>query len=119
MRTTLALIVLAACVTIIFPAIASRPRQERGACCDVVLEALKASEQIKIGTTRREVEGRHFVHGGGAYFRDENTYLYSKCNYIAINIHFKLASPTNTATESPDDVVTKVSKPYLANPPRD
>lgn len=118
MRTALVSIALATCAILIFPARAAESNQNQSVCCQMVLKALDASRQIKTGMTRHEIEERQFVHGGGAYVPGINTYVYSKCAYIAIDIHFKLADPRK-ATESPNDVVTKASKPYLAYPAMD
>lgn len=84
-------------------------------CCTMVREALKAAGDIRAGMSRHEVES-HFRLDGGAHVRDDARYVYRDCAYIIVDIHFKLAAPVDSPKESPDDVVTKVSKPYLAYP---
>lgn len=84
-------------------------------CCSLTQEALKASGSIKSGMTRHEVE-LNFRPDGGVQVRDVTRYVYRGCVYIRVDIHFKLAKPTDAIKGSPDDIVTKVSTPYLAYP---
>jgi hypothetical protein len=97
------------------------PHQSRGSqfdTCGEVRQALDDSLQIHIGTTRREVEKR-FKEDGGATTREQTRYIFKKCAYIQIEIYFKLAAPRNSLNFSPNDIVIKVSKPYLAYPAAD
>jgi hypothetical protein len=93
-----------------------RPQSESGSnCCTMAREALKATKDIRIGMTRRQVES-HFRLDGGAQVRDNTRYVYRDCAYIQVDINFKIAAPVNSPDASPGDVVTKVSEPYLAYP---
>jgi len=87
-------------------------------CCQMVQEALGKSREIKPGATRREVE-KNWTIDGGVHIRDEARYNYSKCEYIKVDIDFKRVAPTDQIEDSPDDLVTKVSKPFLAYPAAD
>jgi hypothetical protein len=92
--------------------------ENRSPCCDMAQEALRASGSIKAGMTRRELE-RHWRIDGGVQFRDETRYVFPKCGHIRVDVSFKLAAPTDQIENSPDDTVTRVSKPYLAYPTMD
>jgi|ERR1700735_31075 len=84
-------------------------------CCPMVRDALRASGNIKIGMTRREIE-EHWRIDGGVQFRDETRYTYPKCGFIRVDVSFTLAAPADQVEDSPDDVVSEVSKTYLAYP---
>jgi len=87
-------------------------------CCQLVQDALQASQRIKSGETRRQLEA-DFREDGGAQVRDETRYIYRRCRYIRVDVDFKLAPPEDSPADSPDDTVVKVSKPYLAYPTMD
>jgi hypothetical protein len=86
--------------------------------CDLIRQALEEASRIKSGMTRREVE-KHFKPDGGLQARQETRYLYSKCNYIRIDIDFKVEPPSDRTESSPYDIVVKVLTPYLDNPTAD
>ena len=87
-------------------------------CCQLVQDAQQASQRIKPGETRRQLEA-DFREDGGAQVRDETRYIYRRCRYIRVDVDFKLAPPEDSPADSPDDTVVKVSKPYLAYPTMD
>jgi hypothetical protein len=94
----------------------SVPRQNPNAQVDRCVEIRQALDdylQIKVGMTRREVE-KQFKEDGGMQVRGQTRYVYKKCAYVQVEISFKLADSRKTVESSPDDIVTKVSKPYLA-----
>jgi hypothetical protein len=98
------------------PALDLAPHQSRGShtdTCGQVKRALDDSLQIKTGMTRREVE-KQFEDDGGIQAREQTRYVSKKCPYIQVEIHFKLIASNNSLDFSPDDIVAKVSKPYLA-----
>lgn len=118
MKSTVAFLI-AVCVFV--PGLETAPRQNSGdqmERCAEVKQAIDSSLKIKPGTTRREV-AKQFQEDGGANAREQTRYTYKKCMYIRINISFKPAAPRNSLEFSADDVVTKVSKPYLAYPTMD
>jgi len=94
----------------------SVPRQNPNAQadrCGEFRQALDDYLQIKAGMTRREVQ-KQFKEDGGIQVRGQTRYVYKKCAYVQVEITFKLAEPGKPVESSPDDIVTKVSKPYLA-----
>ncbi len=86
--------------------------------CKMVQDALEASRDIKVGTTRRKLE-ENWSLDGGMEFRDEARYIYRKCGYIRVDVKFKLAAPADGIENLPDDAVIHVSRPYLAYPTMD
>jgi len=87
-------------------------------CCALVKTALDDMNQIKVGMTRRELE-LHLDPDGGLQFAGEGRYVYPQCEYIKVDIQFKPAPPPKGEVLSPEDTVTKVSRPYIAYPARD
>jgi hypothetical protein len=65
--------------------------------------------------TRRDVE-RNFTMDGGLQFFSKSgfttCYVYSKCEFIRITVAFN-AAQSKMGSPSPDDIVVRVSKPYL------
>jgi hypothetical protein len=92
--------------------------EDQSKCCGLPREALKVSGEIKSGMIRRQVE-LNFRSDGGMQVRDVTRYVYRSCDYIRVDVHFKLAKPVNSIKELPDDIVTEVSTPYLAHPTMD
>lgn len=85
-------------------------------------EAVQASHRIKVGLLRRDLETEHFKLGGGVSYRNKAVYTYTKCAYIAIEVHFKPVNARDTPDtieSSPDDVISEVSKAYVDNPVMD
>jgi hypothetical protein len=80
------------------------------ACCDLVEAALRDSQNIKVGTTRRELE-ELFQPGGGLQTSDKMNYSYRKCPYIRIDVEFELDPAADRP--SPNDKVKSVSTPYI------
>jgi hypothetical protein len=120
MRTTLA-------VPAVFPSILvlasfrSAPSYEPSSpCCQIAKDALEASRQIKPGNKRRDVE-KQFEMDGGLQTAESTRYNFMKCPYIKVQIDFDLAGALEHGmpTESPIDIVTKVSVPYVAYPTAD
>ena len=94
---------------------AASAAQDQSQCCFIAVDVLKASAAIRPGMTRGEVE-LHFRQDGGTQVRDMTRYVFRDCDYIMVDIHFNLAAPTDRAALSPNDLVKRVSKPYLAYP---
>ena len=74
---------------------------------------MQQTGQIRVGMKRRDVE-KDFDVDGGMQFRSETRYMYPKCHDIRIDVDFQPAPRTDPLEFSPDDIVTKVSRPYLA-----
>jgi hypothetical protein len=76
--------------------------------CDIVAQALAEVGQIKAGTTRKDVE-QWFQVDGGASFRFDTAYVYTKCKYLKVTVHF-LHSADEAVSPSPNDIVESVSE---------
>ena len=74
---------------------------------------LQRIETIKPGMTRGELE-RLFTVEGGLSTRTHRTDVYRECPYVKVDVEFR-------ASEGPirRDVITSLSRPYLARPARD
>jgi hypothetical protein len=93
--------------------IGTRPDKESD-CCGVVGRAIDLVDAMKAGTTRRQVE-EHFVKDGGMQFPENTRYGYLGCPEIKIDVDFKVVD-SKDGRSGPDDVVVKVSRPYLEEP---
>ncbi|HEV2315182.1 MAG TPA: hypothetical protein VGR94_07740 [Candidatus Acidoferrales bacterium] len=103
------------------PALRQNSVKQQGSCA-VVKEALDDSLHIKVGMTRREVEKHSTLDGGLQFFsttRSTARYVYLKCEFIKLDIGFKSAVRGKQNLRSPNDIVEKVSKPYLEYPVMD
>jgi len=87
-------------------------------CCALTREAMQETARIRVGMKRREVE-EHFEKDGGVQFREETRYMYPKCHDIRMDVDFEAAPHSDPQKFSPDDIVTKLSTPYLAVPNKD
>ncbi len=84
--------------------------------CTIIMEALQDVTRLKVGMTRADVE-RVFTADGGISFLEKSTYRYRKCQFIKIDVEFKKPESTlNVRAQEQADVVTNISKPYLAYP---
>src|SRR4029077_17148776 len=84
-------------------------------CCDAVNKVIADVGAIRAGATRRELE-RHFLVDGGLNFPRQTRYVYESCPEIKFTVDFKLSDSDGQGLSSPDDVVTKVSEPFLEGP---
>jgi hypothetical protein len=85
--------------------------------CALVRQALVDSGRIKSGMTRREVE-KYFSLDGGMLFAEKTRYVYSKCQYIKIEIDFS-RKPSGKELFSPNDIVVNAARPYIEYPAKD
>ncbi|HEY1203275.1 MAG: molybdopterin-dependent oxidoreductase [Bryobacteraceae bacterium] len=69
-------------------------------------------ESIKVGMTRGELL-KVFMEEGGISFRTWHRYVYRKCGFVKVDVEFAPAGDPSSFKESPDDRITKISKPYL------
>ena len=78
-----------------------------------VESALEDMESIKVGMTRRELL-RVFTTEGGLSTPSKRRYVYKHCPLFKVDVDFQTrTSETGRAVESPDDLITTISKPYL------
>jgi len=85
--------------------------------CGVVAQALKDSEQVKVGVARREVE-KYFEREGGVQFPSSTRYIYAKCPYLHIDVKFEPKAIPGQLF-SPDDLVAETSKLYVGYSTKD
>ncbi len=111
MRIALLLLILAA------PAIAQKPARTP---CDHswVSQALLDVNAIKPGITRRQLE-EHF-HLAGFNAASESAYYHNQILFVTIRVWFRTKrDESGRVGFSPNDVVLRVSKAYISNPPTD
>ena len=84
--------------------------------------SLGEMETIKVGSTRRDLLAV-FTTEGGLSTGLLRTYVYRECSMFKVDVEFQAvgrpARDTDgrvTLIESPDDVITKISRPYIARP---
>ena len=81
--------------------------------CELVRQALLASQHLKAGMTRAEVE-KEFQEDGGMTFSSgtehHDRYTYRTCGMIKIDVDLAL---TDESKPGPKDRVISVSRPYL------
>lgn len=78
-----------------------------------IAKSLKEIESVKIGMTRVDLL-RVFKEEGGISTRTWRRYVYRDCRYIKVDVEFEPAGePENKLSQSPGDMITKISKPFL------
>lgn len=50
---------------------------------------------------------------GGISNRTWRRYVYRRCGYIKVDVEFEPVGKSESGNESPDDLITKISKPFL------
>lgn len=84
-----------------------------------VSKVIKEVQKIKVGMTRRELLTL-FREEGGLSTGLQRTYVYQGCPYIKVDVEFlpvgRSATDSEgrvTLVENKDDLIRKISKPYL------
>ena len=84
-----------------------------------VAESLREMETVRVGMTRAELL-RVFATEGGLSTGLSRTYVYRECPYIKLDVEFepvgRSARDTEgrvTLVESDEDLISRISKPYL------
>jgi hypothetical protein len=77
-----------------------------------MVRVLQSVADIKPGLTRNDLS-KFFTGEGGLATRTQRTYVRRDCPYIKMNVMFAPASHGGKFDEMPDDVIVKVSQPYL------
>jgi hypothetical protein len=84
-----------------------------------VAHSLKEMQTIKVGMTRGELM-KVFTTEGGVFSALSRTYVYKGCLYFKVDVEFRpVGRPVRdrggrvALTEAKDDVIMKISKPYL------
>ncbi len=85
-----------------------------------IAEGLREMNTIEVGMTRAELL-HVFITEGGLSTGLMRTYVYRKCPYIKVDVEFEpVGRPAHdaegrvTLVESDEDLITQMSKPYLA-----
>lgn len=77
---------------------------------------LKEIQTIKGGMTRKQLL-EAFTTEGGLSSRTWRTYVYRRCPYIKVDVEFKpVRSESDKFSEMPEDLITRISRPYLQWP---
>lgn len=79
-----------------------------------IAKSLSEMQTVKVGMTRAQLT-KVFTTEGGLSAREWRRYVYRECSYIKVDVEFK---PVGTSkkyphAESRNDVITKISKPFL------
>ena len=79
-----------------------------------IVKSLKEMQTIKVGMTRAQL-AKVFTTEGGLSTRTWRRYVYRQCPYIKVNVEFKPISKSKKYphSESRNDVITKISQPFL------
>ena len=76
-----------------------------------ISESLKTIQTLKPGDTRQDLL-KLFTTEGGLYTRTQGHFVYRKCPYVKVDVEFKTAD-NDIDHMDPNDVIAKISKPYL------
>jgi len=71
---------------------------------------LRLVSTLKSGMTRKDLS-KLFTEEGGLSIRTQRTYVYRQCPHIKVDVTFAPASAG--INEMPEDVIVKISRPYL------
>lgn len=78
-----------------------------------VAKSLKEMESVKVGMTRSELL-KVFKEEGGLSTRKWRRYAYRDCAYIKVDVEFEpVGEPENKLSQSTNDKIIKISKPFL------
>ena len=84
-----------------------------------IVNSLKEMQKIKVGMTRADLL-KVFTTEGGLSTGLDRTYVYRECPYIKVDVEFEpVGRPARdgegrvTLVETDEDVIKKISKPYL------
>ena len=95
------------------PAQSSQRPQEK---TEWIADTLKEIQKIKIGMTREDLL-KVFSTEGGLSTPFNRTYVYRECPYIKVDVEFEPVgrrdSQGGVTEEANDDVIKKISRPYL------
>jgi hypothetical protein len=105
------------CIFALWPRPPACAAGEESQSCQLVMEALKASEKIKPGMLRADL-AKDFTSDGGISFPNEGRYTYRKCSFIKIDVEFDAKPlpsplPKDSTDFSSDDRIKKVSRLYI------
>src|SRR5882672_4082727 len=97
---------------------AQSPQKSQGQT-EWIANSLKEMQKIKVGMTRADLL-KVFTTEGGLSTGLNRTYVYRECPYIKVDVEFEpVGRPARdtdgrvTLVEANEDVIKKISKPYL------
>lgn len=97
---------------------AQSPQKSQGQT-EWIAESLKEMQKIKVGMTRADLL-KVFTTEGGLSSGLHRTFVYRECPYIKVDVEFEpVGRPARdtdgrvTLVEADEDVISKISKPYL------
>jgi hypothetical protein len=97
--------------------VGAQPSQFDQDAASWVGDALREIETVKVGMTRAQLLAL-FDTEGGLSSRLRRTYVYRRCPTIKVDVEFEASGrPSRNAVtmiESDQDVIVKISRPYLA-----
>ena len=112
---TAALFVLVLTISILS---AQTPQKSQGQT-EWIASSLKEMQKIKVGMTRADLL-KVFTTEGGLSTALNRSYVYRDCSYIKVDVEFEAvgrpardADGRVTPVEANEDVIKKISKPYL------
>ena len=84
----------------------------------LISEAIRETSAIAAGMSRGDLM-RVFTVEGGLSTRAQRTYVYRRCPYIKVDVEFEVdhlrdAQGRIPYPEADDDVIRRISRPYLA-----
>ena len=112
MKSILLVIASIAVVSIVGFALQAQRNDDTAAHVQWVENALKDMQTIQVGMTRKDLL-RIFTTEGGISSPQTRQFVYKKCPYFKVQVQFELSQSGDKRTESPDDKIIKISKPYL------
>ncbi len=95
------------------PKVIKLQQEVAAAHCAWLEERIKEMQAVRIGMTRTGVEKMLAVDGGGFTLRADERYMNPKCEYIKLDIHYKLDKGTKESDGQENDIVDKISGPLL------
>ncbi len=112
-----AVVVASCCLALCVGAQPIRPEQD---ATNWIRDALSEIQTVKLGMNRGQLLSL-FTTQGGLATGLKRTYVYRRCPYIKIDVEFEAvgrpardAEGRATLVESERDVITAISRPYLA-----
>ncbi len=120
MRKFAAVIVASLFASVVsMPALSEAGAQGSQQQTEWVANSLKEMQKVKVGMTRADLL-KVFTTEGGLSTGLSRTYVYRECSYIKVDVEFEpvgqRARDTDgrvTPVEADEDVIKRISKPYL------
>ena len=83
-----------------------------------ISDAIRETSAITVGMTRGDLVSVFTVEGGLSA-RAQRTYVYRRCPYIKVDVEFDVehlrdAQGRIAGPEADDDIISRISRPYLA-----